>query len=123
MDAGLLKGSGSMSSIWCRRSPCWPATNTTLRGRRPASPGGFAPGLVAFWWTASGICALVLLDSKWYFPRMGAGPDPDLIASITPDVMRCLDDSGFFEKLDDALCPKDESHTAESCSGNYELSE
>jgi len=54
---------------------------------------------------------------------MGAGPDPDLIASITPDVMRCLDDSGFFEKLDDVLCPKDDSHNAESCSGTYELSE
>jgi hypothetical protein len=54
---------------------------------------------------------------------MGADPDPDLIASITPDVMRCLDDSGFFEKLDDVLCPKDESRSAESCSGDYELSE
>jgi len=54
---------------------------------------------------------------------MGADPDPDLIASITPDVMRCLDDSGFFEKLDDVLCPKDEYRSAESCSGDYELSE
>jgi hypothetical protein len=54
---------------------------------------------------------------------MEASPDPDLIASITPDVMRCLDDCGFFEKLDDVLCPKDESHSAESCSGDYELSE
>jgi Protein of unknown function (DUF2695) len=57
------------------------------------------------------------------FPRMEDGPDSDLIASITPDVMRCLDDSGFFEKLDDVLCPKDESHTAKSCSGDYALSE
>jgi hypothetical protein len=53
----------------------------------------------------------------------GNGPDPDLIASITPDVMRCLDDSGFFQKLDDALCPKDESRTAKSCFGDYQLSE
>jgi hypothetical protein len=51
------------------------------------------------------------------------GPDDDLIASITPDVMRCLDQSNFFEKLDDVLCPEDDSHPRESCSGDYRLSE
>jgi len=54
---------------------------------------------------------------------MDASPDPEFIASITPDVMRCLDNSGFFEKLDDLLCPKDGSEIPESCSGGYKLSE
>jgi Protein of unknown function (DUF2695) len=50
-------------------------------------------------------------------------PDPEFVASITYDVMRCLDNSSFFEKLDDLLCPKDGSQNQESCSGDYKLSE
>ncbi len=50
-------------------------------------------------------------------------PDPEFVASITPDVMRCLDNSGFFEKLDDLLCPKEGSRIPDSCSGDYKLSE
>ena len=57
------------------------------------------------------------------FTGMEAGPGDDLITSITPDVMKSLDRSGFFQKLDDLLCPKDASLLRESCSGDYRLSE
>jgi hypothetical protein len=50
-------------------------------------------------------------------------PDDDLIASITPDVMGCLQRSKFFEKLDDILSPSDGSQPLDSCLGNYKLSE
>jgi hypothetical protein len=52
-----------------------------------------------------------------------ADEEKDLIASITPDVMKCLDRSGYFEKLDDLLCPKDGSHPRGTCRGDYKLSE
>jgi hypothetical protein len=54
---------------------------------------------------------------------MEADPDNELIASISPDVMKCLVRSGFFEKLDDLLCPRDHSHQREGCRGDYKLSE
>jgi hypothetical protein len=54
---------------------------------------------------------------------MQVGPDSDFNASITPDVMRCLDSAGFFNKLDDLLCPEDISSSPETCSGDYTLSE
>jgi hypothetical protein len=57
------------------------------------------------------------------FDRMETDADDELIASITPDVMKCLVRSGFFEKLDDLLCPKDDSHQCEACRGDYKLSE
>jgi Protein of unknown function (DUF2695) len=57
------------------------------------------------------------------FSRMEERPDPEFVASITPDVMRCLDNSSFFQKLDDLLCPKDGSQIQPSCSGDYKLSE
>jgi len=65
----------------------------------------------------------VVLRSQWYVFRMEELPDSEFVASITLDVMRCLDHSGFFEKLDDLLCPKDDSHIPESCSGDCKLSE
>src|ERR1700722_7869697 len=34
-------------------------------------------------------------------------PDEELIDSIIPDVMKCLNGARFFELLDDAICPKD----------------
>lgn len=34
-------------------------------------------------------------------------PDMELIASITPDVMKCLHRARVFELLDDTMCPKD----------------
>jgi len=54
---------------------------------------------------------------------MEADPDHDLIASITSDVMKCLQRSKFFEKLDDILSPSDGSQPQEICNGNYRLSE
>jgi len=48
--------------------------------------------------------------------------DSDFIASITPDVMACLNLSQFFEQLDDLLCPKEKSRAREVCQGNYSLS-
>jgi len=54
--------------------------------------------------------------------RMDGGRDSELIDSITPDVMTCLRRSFFFERLDDLLFPKEDSHQREVCSGNYELS-
>ena len=54
--------------------------------------------------------------------RMESGADSDLINSITPDVMTCLRRSLFFERLDDVLSPKEDSHPREVCAGNYEWS-
>lgn len=54
---------------------------------------------------------------------MNAGPDDELMASIAPDVMRCLVRAQFFEKLDDLLCPIDDSCQREGCGGDYRLSE
>lgn len=56
------------------------------------------------------------------FTDMDADPGHDLISSITPDVMICLDRAGFFRKLDDVLCPADGSPAGESCGGDYTLS-
>jgi hypothetical protein len=49
--------------------------------------------------------------------------DDDTIASITPDVMRCLSKCGFFEELDNYLCPNDTSIEPECCGRNYMVSE
>ena len=54
--------------------------------------------------------------------RMDGGADSDLISSITPDVMTCLRRSLFFERLDDLLSPREDSHQRYVCGGNYELS-
>jgi hypothetical protein len=50
-------------------------------------------------------------------------PDPGLIASIADDVMKCLRGAGFFDKLDDLLCPSDASKIPERCSGDFRISE
>jgi hypothetical protein len=49
--------------------------------------------------------------------HMGADADNELIDSITRDVMKCLVRSGFFEKLDDVLCPRDDSYQRQRCRG------
>ena len=54
---------------------------------------------------------------------MDADLDHDFVASITPDVMKCLDRSLFFEKLDDVLCPKDGSEARQGCGLDCKLSE
>lgn len=53
---------------------------------------------------------------------MDIGPDSDLIASITPDVMTCFRRSHFFERLDDLLCPTADSGQREVCGGDYKIS-
>jgi hypothetical protein len=37
--------------------------------------------------------------------------------------MKCLDRSGFFEKLDDLLSPKETTLPRKGCGGDYKLSE
>lgn len=49
-------------------------------------------------------------------------PDEELIDSITPDVMKCLVGSRFFELLDDSLCPKDSSRERNQCWGDFRIS-
>ena len=46
-----------------------------------------------------------------------------LIFEITPDVMRCLEDRRHFEKLDDILCPSDNSIPVQKCTGTFAISE
>ena len=57
------------------------------------------------------------------FDHMEDDAANDLISSITPDVMKSLVRSGYFEKLDDLLCPTDDSHPRRTCDGGYALSE
>jgi hypothetical protein len=57
------------------------------------------------------------------FGHMEPDADDELIASIAPDVMKCLVDSGFFDKLDDLLCSDDDSCRHENCRRDYNLSE
>ena len=54
---------------------------------------------------------------------MDAHEEDDLIASIAPDVMKYLDRSQFFAKLDDILCPEDKALVQKKCAGDYKLSE
>jgi hypothetical protein len=57
------------------------------------------------------------------FTRMDGDTNSELISSITPDVMTYLRRSLFFERLDDRLCPKEESRQREVCAGDYRISE
>src|ERR1700682_608999 len=50
-------------------------------------------------------------------------PDIELIADITRDVMKSLAGWKFFEKLDERLCPADQSTSRENCRGDYAISE
>ena len=47
----------------------------------------------------------------------------DYVASIAPDVLRCLDKCKFFGELDDHLCPGDPSKSREDCRGDFGISE
>ena len=49
-------------------------------------------------------------------------PDEELIDSITPDVMRCLNASGFFERLDDKMCPESSDEQRSQCWGDFRIS-
>jgi hypothetical protein len=46
-------------------------------------------------------------------------PDESLIASIAPDVLRCLHERGFFAALDQLLCPNDTNSLVQSCAGDF----
>lgn len=46
-------------------------------------------------------------------------PDERLIADITPDVMRILDRTGFFKRLDDVMCPTDTEAMRAQCWGDF----
>ncbi|MBB3205676.1 hypothetical protein FHS27_001480 [Rhodopirellula rubra] len=66
-----------------------------------------------------------LSTSVWFELAPGESPDdlsyPDeeLIADITPDVMRILTAIGFFRKLDDIMCPNDTTVRRAQCWGDY----
>jgi hypothetical protein len=49
-------------------------------------------------------------------------PDEEHIADITSDVMKCVSAAGFFEALDDAICPPDGSGPSAICWGDYRTS-
>jgi hypothetical protein len=49
-------------------------------------------------------------------------PDEELIDSITPDVMKCLQRARFFEALDDAMCPTDTGRERAHCWGDFRVS-
>jgi hypothetical protein len=49
--------------------------------------------------------------------------DDELISSIAPDVMKCLERARLFEKLDDLLSPQDNSIPPQTCDGTYNISE
>lgn len=66
-----------------------------------------------------------LINTEWFELAPGESPDdleyPDseLIADITPDVMRVLGQARAFEALDDLLCPADPSQPRQECHGDY----
>jgi len=49
-------------------------------------------------------------------------PDEELIEDITPAVMKCLNGSRFFERLDDAMCPQQPTEERARCWGDYQIS-
>jgi hypothetical protein len=66
-----------------------------------------------------------LSDTEWYELAPGESeqdlvyPDEQLIRDITDDVTRCLVGSGFFRRLDDSMCPADDSQTPHPCHGDF----
>ena len=52
-----------------------------------------------------------------------SNPDKKLVESIAPYVMKKLASVGFFEKLDDKLCPPENADASGPCQGRYEISE
>src|SRR5215469_15683273 len=68
----------------------------------------------------------VLADTVWFELSPGQraedieeDPDEELIASITPDVLRSLQARGFFTELDDTLCPANTTTPRRMCSGDF----
>jgi hypothetical protein len=50
-------------------------------------------------------------------------PDKELVDSIAPYVMEELTRVELFEKLDDLLCPSEDTNSPKQCQGKYEISE
>ena len=48
---------------------------------------------------------------------------PELVAAISADVMRYLGQGGFFEQLDDRLCPESPATKRIECDGSYREAE
>jgi hypothetical protein len=48
--------------------------------------------------------------------------DPELIETIAEDVLKVLASRGFFEMLDDSLCPADAPQASSLCSGTLAIS-
>jgi len=47
-------------------------------------------------------------------------PDEKLIAAIAPDVLRSLQERGFFAALDDLLCPVNSDSQLQTCTGDFQ---
>jgi hypothetical protein len=66
-----------------------------------------------------------LEKSIWFELAPGEKPedlrylDEELIDEITPDVMKCLVGSQFFELLDDAMCPENPEAERAQCWGDF----
>jgi hypothetical protein len=69
-----------------------------------------------------------MADSVWFElapdekPQDLQYPDEELIADVTPDVMKCVSATRFFEALDDEMCPPDGSAARAICWGDYRAS-
>jgi len=68
----------------------------------------------------------VLADTVWFELSPGQrtedieeDPDEEFIASITPDVLGCLQTRGFFTQLDDVFCPASDITSGQVCSGDF----
>jgi hypothetical protein len=68
-----------------------------------------------------------LKSSVWFELAPGESPgdleypDEELIASISPDVMKCVNGARIFEALDDTMCPVDPSAPRAECWGDYRV--
>ncbi len=63
-----------------------------------------------------------MANSVWFELTPGESPDEEVIRNITPNVMNCLRASGFFQALDDRLCPVDSMAERARCRGDYGVS-
>lgn len=68
-----------------------------------------------------------LQDTYWFelapgeLPSDLEWPDEELINEITPDVMKCVEGSGFIKGLDEAFCPPDPSLSPAKCYGDFRV--
>lgn len=66
-----------------------------------------------------------LQNSVWFELAPGEAPadlrypDNELIADITPDIMKVINGAHIFEALDDVMCPNDPTKARTLCYGDY----